>query len=268
MPEPSTPPRWFIATFAAAVLLVAGWLVSHLYSTADYPARLAKSVVAGSPQRILAGAIFAMGGDTALGALPAVEWSGSATVHTLDKGVDIVGTWLVAPPDTARVTTWPATEDSSRARTLVVAGHAGWLVRNGKTDPMPPDQLVEEQHQFYLYSLLRLLPLRDTAVTLTSLPADSIGEPGILVHRAGRLDVALYFGADQRVSRMHTRFASLPGSPSDDEEVRLEGTVEIAGVAWFRQMRITRNGKPYFDLVVIDGSRATTSSQLWIPATP
>jgi hypothetical protein len=186
------------------------------------------SVVAASAQRLLAGAIFASGGDTALGALPAIEWSGSATVHTPEKGVDILGTWLVAPPDTARVTTWLATEDSSRARTLVVAGHAGWLVRNGKTEPMPPDQLVEEQHQFYLYSLLRLLPLKDPAVTLSSLPADSTGEPGILVHREGHLDVELYFGPDQRVSRMHTRFAALPGSPSDDEEVRFEGTAEIA----------------------------------------
>jgi hypothetical protein len=220
---------------------------------------------AASPERILAGAIFASGGAPALGALTALEWRGSATVHTPDKDVDILGKWRMVPPDTARVATWLAAEDSSKARTMVVAGEQGWLVRNGKTDPMPPAQFTEEKHQFYLYSLLRLLPLKDPAVTLTPLPADSIGEPGFLVHREGRLDVALYFGADQRVSRIHTWFAALPGSPSDDEEVRLEGTAEIAGVAWFRQMHMVRNGKPYFDLVVIEGRRATTPSATGIP---
>jgi hypothetical protein len=265
MSEPSAPPRWFLTAFTAALLIVAGWLVSHLYSSpGSLPAARAARVPE-SPARLLAEAIFATGGDTALSALTTVEWSGSATVHAPGHDIDILGTWRLAPPDTASVTTWLAAEDSSKSRTMVVAGPDGWLSRDGKRDPMPADQLAEERHQYYLYSLLRLLPLRDSAVTLSALPADSTGGPGILVHREGRLDVALYFGADQRASRIRTRFASLPGSPSDAEEVRLEGNAEIAGVHWFRQLHILRNGAPYFDLVVIDERPATLPTEKWIP---
>lgn len=205
-----------------------------------------------TPERFLGRAIVAAGGVEALSALPALEWKGSATVHAPGKEIPILGTWRVAPPDTARVITWPADEDSSKARTLSIAGDAGWLQRGGRTEPMPTEQLAEERHQFYLYSLLRLLPLRDPAATLTLLPADSAGETGILVHRSDRLDVTLYFDQDQRVTRMRTHFARPNDSPGDEEEVRLEGTVDVAGVQWFRQMHILRNGTPYFDLVVLE----------------
>jgi hypothetical protein len=304
MPEQSAPPRRVIALLGVAGLFAAWWFGSHLYSGPDDPScadRYAKAhtgeeslaVDRKAPARyetlsgatrcaeirtharrspaptgaeaLLAQAIAATGGEDSLKALSTFEWSGSATVHSPGHDVDILGTWRLRPPDTARVESWPATEDSTRARGMVVAGARGWLVQGGKSDPMPAELLAEERHQFYLYSLLRLLPLKDPGVTLTTVLADSTVEAGILVHQEGRLDAELYFGADQRVDRIRTRFAALPGSPSDVEDIRLEGTAEVGGVHWFRQMHITRNGKPYFDLVVIDGHPATTPTGRWIP---
>ena len=304
MSEPVAPPRRVIAVFAVVAVLIAGWAMFSTYrgpgirgchalyaaartlddtfavdlrtperdsigrdavTCGEIRGRARWFVTPDTPQMLVSRAIGIAGGVAALAALPALEWSGSAAVHTPDKEVDILGTWQVAPPDTARVTTWLAEEDSTRARALVVAGDKGWLLHGGKTAPMPAGQLAEERHQFYLYSLLRLLPLRDSGVTLTSLPSDSAGEPGILVHRAGRLEVALYFGPEGQVARMHTRFAALPGSPSGEEEVRLEGTVDVAGVQWFRQMHIYRDGRPYFDLAVIQGEASRGPASAWLP---
>ncbi len=304
MPDPVAPPRRVVVAFAAAALLISAWLMFHTYrgpgirgcrelyekartlddtfaidlrtperdslgrdafTCGEIRRRARWFVTPVTPQMLVSRAIGAAGGVAALAALPALQWSGSATVHTPGRAIEILGTWQVAPPDTARVTTWLAEEDSTKARTLVVAGDHGWLQHDGKTVPMPADQLAEEQHQFYLYSLLRLLPLRDSAVTLAPLPADSAGQPGILVHRGGRLDVALYFGSDGQVSRMHSQFATLPGSPRSEQEVTLVGTVDVAGVQWFRQMHIYKDGKPYFDLAVIQGGAPREPVRRWLP---
>ena len=59
--------------------------------------------------------------------------------------------------------------------------------------PLPDDILAEEQHQYYLYSLLRLVPLKEKGVKLHAVFPDSAGHAGIRVERAGRLPVMMYF---------------------------------------------------------------------------
>ncbi len=113
---------------------------------------------------------------------------------------------------------------------------------------MAANVLVEERHQFYLYSLLRLVPLLDADVTLSPIPADTTGRPGLRVDRPGRLPVSLFFDPSGRVAWMVTRFATLDGAGGDSQEIEFSGTISAAGVVWPRTMRIRRNGVPYFDL--------------------
>jgi hypothetical protein len=298
MPEISPPPRRVIAIFIVLVAAVGWWLMVNAYRPSgakecrkwyDEATTLAETLaverrvpssnsscgtlrtargwfeLSASPALLLDHAITAAGGEAALDSLTAIEWDGSATVHLADTSLQLLGRWQIIPPDTSRVATWLADQDSTQARTMIVAAPRGWIVRDGSALPMPPELLVEERHQFYLYSLLRLVPLRDPEVTLTILPSDGEGRRGLLVRRPGRLDVEMYLALDDRVERLVTRFAVPGDSVGETQEIRLDGTTDIAGVHWFRRMRITRAGAPYFDLTVLEGRPLRTSDQIGIP---
>jgi hypothetical protein len=132
-------------------------------------------------------------------------------------------------------------------RRMVLAGSRGWMQRDSTVNPMPNDVLTEERHQFYLYSLLRLLPLEAPGVKLTRVVDDSAGNTGLIVESPGRLQVTMYFNRDFRVVRMRTTFAADSGRV-ERQDIRFEGTIESNGVRWFRKMSIDRNRKPYFEL--------------------
>lgn len=159
----------------------------------------------------------------------------------------MLGTWSVEPPDTAVVATYDSVQGPRSTRRMIVAGAGGWMQRDSQLTAMPDAILVEERHQFYLYALLRLLPLEAPGVRLTPTASDSAGNVGILVAAPGRLPVTMYFDRDARVARMRTTFATESG-PGAAQDMRLEGTIEANGVRWFRRMVIARDGQPYFEM--------------------
>ena len=119
----------------------------------------------------------------------------------------------------------------------------------GPFTPMPAAMLASERDEFYLYPVMRLVPLRDPGVALTTIPADSLGRAGCarggqggrrgrVLGRAGRL--------------AHLRIV-LPGGASGApvrQDVWLSGSIEAAGVRWPRTLRITQDGAPFFDLTL------------------
>jgi hypothetical protein len=111
--------------------------------------------------------------------------------------------------------------------------------------------LADEQHQFYLYSLIRALPLRERESRLEAAPNDSEGHAGLKVTRDGRPDVTVHFDADGRVCRVTSQVLDQSGKRVT-QVMLLSGTMESGGVRWFRQLRITRDGQPYFELEVKD----------------
>lgn len=203
-----------------------------------------------SPSTLLNRAIKAAGGEQQLKENRALRWSGLGAVHLPDRDVVIRGTWEIQPPDSAVVATYDASRGPETMRRLIVAGSTGWRQRDTSWTPLPDDLLAEEQHQFYLYSLLRLVTLKEKGVKLHAVFPDSAGHPGFRVDRAGRLPVAMYFDSAGRVVRMLTHFA-MPGPVAGDAQVvTLNGTTDAGGLRWFRRMEIARAGKPYFDLEV------------------
>ena len=200
-----------------------------------------------APTSLVRRAIEAAGGRTNLEKATALQWEGRAVIHTPGRDITIHGTWSIQPPDSAVVATYDSVQGPRSTRRIVLAGSRGWMQRDSTLNPMPNAVLTEEQHQFYLYSLLRLLPLEAPGVKLTRVVDDSAGNAGLIVESPGRLQVTMYFNRDARVVRMRTTFAADSG-PVERQDIRFEGTIESNGVLWFRKMSIDRNRQPYFEL--------------------
>lgn len=200
-----------------------------------------------TPEMLVRRAIDAAGGRARLEAAPALQWEGRAVIHIPGRDITIMGAWSIQPPDSAVVATYDAVQGPRTTRRLIVAGSRGWMQRDSQLTAMPNVVLNEERHQFYLYSLLRLLPLEAPGVRLTRVVADSVGNAGLLVESPGRLPVTMYFDRDARVVRMRTTFAADSG-PVARQDIRLEGSIEANGVRWFRRIEIDRDGQPYFEL--------------------
>ena len=202
------------------------------------------------PDSLVRAAIAAGGGASALSAARVLEWDAKATVYAAGRKISLTGTWRLLPPDSAISTTWETEKGPTGARSLVIAGPKGWVQRDTALVTMPEARRVEERHQFYLYSLLRLVTLWEPGVGLVPIRPDVDGNPGLLVARTARLPVELYFDKSGRVARMFTNFATNNGKLGDPQDVVLSGAIEAGGIKWFRKMTITRAGKPYYEMEI------------------
>ncbi|MGE5836161.1 MAG: hypothetical protein ACM4AI_16925, partial [Acidobacteriota bacterium] len=147
-------------------------------------------------------AVEAAGGEQALKNYPAFTWTGEANIYVQGKTTTIVGTWNVDPPDRAIVETRPAGDPPESARTLVINGRQGWAIVKNERVQISAEQLENERDEFYLYSLMRILPLRDYAVRLEMQSKSSDGLDVLRVSRPERPDVDLFFDADNRLRRL------------------------------------------------------------------
>jgi hypothetical protein len=191
-------------------------------------------------------AIAYAGGAALLAKNRALEWDGAATIHIPGRTIEIAGTWRVQPPDRAVVSTYEVAKGPSTARTLILSGSRGWLQQAAVT-PMPPDVYAEERHQFYLYALLRALPLRGAELTVEALPSTALGSV-LRVRAPTRPDVTLTVNAEGQIVHMRTVFATVGGREQAAQELTLSGQLESGGLRWFRQMTITRDGAPYYEM--------------------
>ena len=203
------------------------------------------------PGQLLDKAIQRAGGQEALSANPLLEWRATATIQVPGRTIEIAGEWTVRP-DSAVSATWPKDQPNS-SRRLILSAQGGWTQR-GDAAPaaMPPEMLIEERHQFYLYQVLRLVPLQDPSFTLHPAPSDSLGRAALRVVHVGHPDVTLYFDREFRVAAIHTVFAAPDMSNPEPQHIELSGEVESHGVRWFRDMKILRAGQPYFDMTITD----------------
>ena len=210
-----------------------------------------------TPGQLLDKAIERAGGREALSTNPLLEWRATATIHIPGRTIEIAGEWTVHP-DSAVSATW-LKEQPDSPRRLILSSHGGWTQR-GEAAPaaMTPELLVEERHQFYLYQVLRLVPLLDPAFALQIAPRDSQGHAGLRVKHPDHPDVILYLDQGFRVVALHTVFAAQDMTNPESQDIQFAGEVRSGEVRWFRGMRILRAGNPYFNLTIGD-FRATAS---------
>lgn len=201
-------------------------------------------------QALVERAIEAAGGLAALKQSPAFVWKGEARVQVQGRDLKIVGTWSLDPPDRAIVETRLEGQGPAETKTLVINGKQGWAIVDNVRSQLEPEMLENERDQFYLYSLMRLLPLQDYAVSLTALPKSEDGLDGFRATRAERPDVDMFFDADAKLRRMSFETLDPITNTRRRQNVKLEGEVESKGVRWFRTMTITWEQEPYFALTI------------------
>ena len=200
------------------------------------------------PHTILDNAIQQAGGATALEAARALTWDGNATVYAGDRTVNIAGRWQVQPPDTAIVATYDTTRGPSTTRSMVIAAPRGWMVRNDSFNVLPDPLIANERDAFFLYDVIRLVALRDSAVRLSRISADSLGQRGFRAEQSGRPAVELFVDSTGRLSHVRLMVADPGGGAPVQQDAWLEGELTSGGIRWPQRLRLTMNGAPYFDL--------------------
>ena len=204
------------------------------------------------PHTILDNAIEQAGGATALSAARALTWDGDATVFAGGRTVNIAGRWQVQPPDTAIVATYDTTRGPSTTRSLVIATPRGWRVQNDSFTALPDPFIANERDAFFLYDVIRLVPLRDSSVRLSVISPDSLGQQGFRAEQPGRPAVELFVDSTGRLAHVRLTVADPGGGPPVRQDAWLDGELAAGGIRWPQRLRLTMNGAPYFDLRMRD----------------
>jgi hypothetical protein len=198
-------------------------------------------------------AMVAAGGAERLAALKAFEWRGRAEAAIGGRApLHLSGTWRLQLPDSAIVTTTIEGQAPTTARSLIISGRRGWSRTGRKLTPLTAELVAHERDQFYLYHLMRLVPLRGSAYRLSAPATDSLGRKRIRVSHAGRPSVDLAFDAAANLTGLTDSVTDPQSHRAVRQEVRLTGQLSVAGVRWPRRIAITWDGKPYFDLEILD----------------
>jgi len=199
-------------------------------------------------QALLQRAIDAAGGEAALSRARVLSWTGEASVFAGDKRIELGVESRVEPFVGARSDTWLLAQGRATLRTLQVDGGQGVMIRDGATTPIPQAMLHHEQAQYAIYGLMRLLPLRDAGVRLHLLPADKDGLRGMHVEHPRAPPVDMFFDVHERLAYLTDQVPGPDGNGDIAQRFEFEGTIEAGGVRWPRTLRISQNGKSYFEL--------------------
>ena len=121
---------------------------------------------------------------------------------------------------------------------------------------MPPEVLAGERGRFYLYSLMRALPLRDPGTRLTA-----TGPRTLRVEREGRPVVDMFFDGTGWLDRLRAEWRDPATGATAVEEWTFAGEVAAKGIRWPRRVNVSRDGAPIVDLD-IEELRVATSADL------
>ena len=102
--------------------------------------------------------------------------------------------------------------------------------------------------QYAVYGLMRLVTLRDPGVVLRGLPADASGLRGLHVEHPAAPATDMYFTTQGRLAYLTDAVPDPEGTGMVTQRFDFEGSIDGAGVHWPRTLRITQNGRPYFEL--------------------
>ena len=103
---------------------------------------------------------------------------------------------------------------------------------------------------------MRLLPLQDYTVSLTALPKSEDGLDALRVTQPERPDVDLFFDGDARLRRLLVETLDPITNTRRRQNVKLDGEMVSRGIRWFRNLTITRENGPYFELTITTLERA------------
>ncbi|MFT3723165.1 MAG: hypothetical protein QM773_06215 [Hyphomonadaceae bacterium] len=198
---------------------------------------------------VLDAAIEVAGGQAALSKAKELEWTGTATVTAEGKTTKInVMTVLRPATNWSRTTSWTDADGPKKARTIQTEQGKGWTVNGVTWTPMQEAQAAHENQQFSLYKMMLLTPLKETGVTVSENPPGAEGARSINAQLAGGVPARLTFDATGKLAGVELSVRDAKGGPDIKETVKLSGELVSNGVKWPKQISISQNGHPYFDL--------------------
>lgn len=197
------------------------------------------------PRSIVLKGIEAAGGEAALAKLNVLTIREKGIYYGMGDGLPYIGITTVAYPDKMRM-------EIEGVFVLVFDGKKGWVREKGETKEMKEDQVagyLENQRAGWMATLL---PLKDKAFTLKTLPETKVkGAPARVVQasRAGYPDVKLYF---DKKSNLLIKFAHQGRSEeTKDKSVLLETYFsdfrDVDGAKYAHKWEMTRDGKRYVE---------------------
>lgn len=207
-------------------------------------------------------AISAAGGAANLQRHRVLAWHGTSSINVSGRTVRIEGDWRIEPPDRAHIETFDVEKGPASTRSLFIDGDKGWTTKDGKSLVLPQLFVGNEREQFYLYWLVRLVPMLDKEFRLTTAEPDEQRRAGFRVEREGRRDATLYFTPDARLSRIVTTVTDPTSGADLPQELRFTGEIAADGIRWPRRIQVIQKGMTFFDLEL---SSLQTLEKLDIP---
>jgi hypothetical protein len=207
-------------------------------------------------------AISAAGGAANLQRHRVLAWHGIASVNVSGRTVRIEGDWRIEPPDRAHIETFEVDKGPVSMRSLFIDGDKGWTTKDGKSIVLPQLFVGNEREQFYLYWLVRLVPMLDQEFRLTTVAPDAQRRPGFRVERDGRRDATLYFTPEARLARIVTTVTDPTSGADLTQELRFTGDLAANGIRWPRRIQVVQKDTVFFD---VELSALETPETLEIP---
>lgn len=206
------------------------------------------TVYVNAKPHLLDRAIAAAGGKAALTRAKRLVWEGEANVHAGGRDIGLAVRSDIVPFGHIRSETWLRDQGPSTMRVLELDGRNGWTIRDGKKDPLAAPMAENEYSQFGTYALMRLVPLRDRGVHIKEVAPDANGLQGIEVNYPGLPEATLWFDKQAHLVALTNTVSSPTGGAAIAQRFEFKGTVKSNGVSWPSEIRITQDGKPFFEL--------------------
>lgn len=229
--------RKTVGILTAGILLV-GW--SGMAWSGDDP----------DPRAIVVQAIKAMGGEKNLARHKAATWTEKGTYHGMGDGLPYSGKYAMQAPSQFRM-------EIEGVFTIVFAGDKGWIHAGGNTMEMNDEQFAVQKSDHRAGHIASVLPLKDKAFALTSLPEIKVDDRpavGIKVARKEYPEVKLYF--DKKTHLLVKSEWRTKASEEKFKEVTAESYYskyqEIDGAQVPTRMVMKRDGKLFVEADVSD----------------
>jgi len=195
-------------------------------------------------------AIAAAGGEVSLDKAQRLRWSGDADVHAGGRDIALSVRSDIVPFGKVRSETWLRDKGPSTLRVMELDGTRGWLTRDGKREVMPEAMARNEYAQFGTYGLMRLVTLRKPGIETVEAGKDAQGLVGLRTRYPGLPDAVLWFDARAHLVALSNVVESPDGNGTTQQRFDFSGAIESNGVRWPRSIRITQDGKPFFELTL------------------
>jgi outer membrane lipoprotein-sorting protein len=201
-------------------------------------------------QALIARALKAAGGEEKLARLTAQTVEEKGTWYGMGQGLPYTGKYSFQWPDRFRM-------EVEGIFTMVVNGDKGWIKNQQGTVDMPREQLGREKENIYGSNVATLVPLKDKAFTLTTLPETKIEDRpcvGVKVTHKDRRDVLLYFDK-QTGLLIKTEQMVQPEDPNAaqvKQEAFQSEFKDFDGVKVATKVVVKRDGKVYVEAAILD----------------